>query len=96
MALSPTEVIHIANLADLALTPAEVTRLAGDLGAILAHVEQLNEVDTSDVPATAHLAVLAMPLRPDVVVEGLSQEEATAGASRVLDGGFAVPRFVDE
>ena len=96
MALSTTEVQHIAHLAALALSPAEVERLAGELTAILEHVDQLNEVDTRDVPATAHLAVLAMPLRPDCVVPGLSQEVATAGAARVVAGGFAVPRFVDE
>jgi aspartyl-tRNA(Asn)/glutamyl-tRNA(Gln) amidotransferase subunit C len=96
MALSTTEVQHIARLAALALSPAEVERLAGELTAILQHVDQLNEVDTRDVPATAHLAVLAMPLRPDAVVPGLAEETATAGAPRVVAGGFAVPRFVDE
>jgi aspartyl-tRNA(Asn)/glutamyl-tRNA(Gln) amidotransferase subunit C len=96
MALSTTEVQHIARLAALALSPAEVERLAGELTAILEHVDQLNEVDTRDVPATAHLAVLAMPLRADTVVPGLAEEAATAGAARVVAGGFAVPRFVDE
>jgi aspartyl-tRNA(Asn)/glutamyl-tRNA(Gln) amidotransferase subunit C len=96
MALSTTEVLHIAHLANLALSPAEVTQLTSELGAILAYVEELGDVDTSDVPATTHLAVLAMPLRADVVVPGLSEQEATSGAARVAGGGFAVPRFVDE
>lgn len=96
MALSTTEVQHIARLSALELSPAEVERLAGELTAILEHVDQLNEVDTRDVPATAHLAVLAMPLRPDAIVPGLTEEAATAGAARVVAGGFAVPRFVDE
>jgi aspartyl-tRNA(Asn)/glutamyl-tRNA(Gln) amidotransferase subunit C len=96
MSLTTTEVLHIAHLANLALSPDEVTQLTHDLGAILAHVEQLREVDTTDVPATAHLAVLRMPLRADEHVFGLSEAEATGGAARVVDGGFAVPRFVDE
>ena len=96
MALSTTEVLHIARLANLALTPAEVARLTSELGAILAYVEELKAVDTSDVPATTHVAVLAMPLRADVVVPGLSEGEATGEAARVVAGGFAVPRFVDE
>ncbi len=96
MALSTSEVSHIAQLASLALTPAEVNQLTNDLTSILAYVEQLADVDTSNVPATTHLAVLAMPLRADVVVPGLSEEEATAGGARVVAGGFAVPRFVDE
>lgn len=96
MALSTPEVQHIAQLASLALSPAEVTHLRDDLTAILAHIDQLNEVDTTDVPATAHLAVLAMPLRPDEPAAGLPEAAALSGAARVVDGAFAVPRFVDE
>jgi aspartyl-tRNA(Asn)/glutamyl-tRNA(Gln) amidotransferase subunit C len=96
MALSTTEVQHIAHLANLQLSPAEVTQLTSELTAILAYVDELSDVDTSTVPATTHIAVLAMPLRADVPVPGLTEEEATAGASRVVGGAFAVPRFVDE
>jgi aspartyl-tRNA(Asn)/glutamyl-tRNA(Gln) amidotransferase subunit C len=96
MALSTAEVLHIAHLANLTLSPAEVTRLTDELGAILAYVDELHEVDTSNVPATTHLAVLAMPLRPDSVVPGLSEQAATGEAARVVGGAFAVPRFVEQ
>jgi len=96
MALSTTEVLHIARLANLALTPSEVTQLTSELGSILAYVDELASVDTSDVPATTHVAVLAMPLRPDVHVPGLTEDEATGGAARVVGRAFAVPRFVEE
>jgi len=96
MALSSADVQHIALLADLALSPAEVSQLVHDLGAILAHVEQLNELDTTDVPPTAHLAVLQMPLRPDEPAPGLDQAAATEAAPRAISGAFAVPKFVDE
>lgn len=96
MALSTPEVLHIAQLANLALTPSEVARMTQDLGAILAYVDELADVDTTGVPPTTHLAVLSMPLRPDVPVQGLSDDEATAGAARVVGGAFAVPRFVEE
>ena len=96
MALSTTEVLHIARLANLALTPPEVTQLTHDLTAILAHIDELGSVDTSDVPPTTHVAVLAMPLRPDEHVPGLNEDEAVGGAARVVAGAFAVPRFVEE
>lgn len=96
MALTNAEVQHIAALADLAVSPDEVTQMVQDLGAILAHVEQLNEVDTSGVPPTAHVAVLAMPLGTDVPVPGLDQATALAGAPRSASGAFAVPKFVEE
>lgn len=96
MALSTPEVLHIARLANLALTPAEVTQLTRELTSILAYVDELAGVDTSDVPPTTHVEVLAMPLRADEPVPGLSQEEATGGAPHVVAGGFSVPRFVEE
>lgn len=96
MALTPADVQHIADLADLALTPAEVEQFTRDLGAVLEHVTQLQELDTSQIELTTHVGVLQMPLRPDTVRAGLSQEEALAEAPRVGPGAFAVPKFVDE
>jgi aspartyl-tRNA(Asn)/glutamyl-tRNA(Gln) amidotransferase subunit C len=96
MALSRAEVQHIADLADLALTPAEVEQFTRDLDAVLQHMAQLQELDTSEVELTTHLGVLQMPLRPDEVRPGLSQEAALAAAPRVGPGAFAVPKFVDE
>jgi aspartyl-tRNA(Asn)/glutamyl-tRNA(Gln) amidotransferase subunit C len=96
MALSRDEVLHIATLADLSLTPEEVEHMQQDLGAILAHMAQLEAVDTRDVPPTAHLAVTAMPLREDTVVPSLGQAGALAAAPQSNLGGFAVPRFVED
>jgi aspartyl-tRNA(Asn)/glutamyl-tRNA(Gln) amidotransferase subunit C len=96
MALTRAEVQHIADLADLALTPAEVDQLTRELDAVLQHVAQLQELDTSQIELTTHVGVLQMPLRADVVRPGLSQEAALAEAPRVGPGAFAVPKFVDE
>jgi aspartyl-tRNA(Asn)/glutamyl-tRNA(Gln) amidotransferase subunit C len=96
MALSREDVLHIAELADLALTPEEIERLTRDLGAVLEHVTQLAELDTSGVELTTHIGSLQMPLRPDQLRPSLSQEQALAGAPSVGPGAFAVPKFVDE
>jgi aspartyl-tRNA(Asn)/glutamyl-tRNA(Gln) amidotransferase subunit C len=96
MALSREDVLHIAELADLALTSEEIERFTRDLGAVLEHAAQLQELDTSAVELTTHIGVSQMPLRPDQVRPGLSQEAALAGAPRVGPGAFAVPKFVDE
>jgi|SRR4051812_8824626 aspartyl-tRNA(Asn)/glutamyl-tRNA(Gln) amidotransferase subunit C len=96
MALSQKDVLHIAELADLALEPEEVERLTRDLAAVLQHVAQLEELDTSGVELTLHIGSSQMPLRGDQLRPGLSQEAALAGAPRVGPGTFAVPKFVDE
>jgi aspartyl-tRNA(Asn)/glutamyl-tRNA(Gln) amidotransferase subunit C len=96
MALSHADVLHIAELADLALTPVEIHQLTRELGAVLEHVTQLEELDTSNVELTTHIGVVQMPLRSDIVKPGLDQQAALAGAPRVGPGAFAVPKFVDE
>ncbi|HKO90136.1 MAG TPA: Asp-tRNA(Asn)/Glu-tRNA(Gln) amidotransferase subunit GatC [Polyangiaceae bacterium] len=96
MALSRADVLHIAELADLALTDDEVTQLTRDLGAVLQHVAQLEELDTTQVPLTTHVGVAQMPLRADNVVAGLGQDAALGSAPRAYSGAFAVPKFMDE
>jgi aspartyl-tRNA(Asn)/glutamyl-tRNA(Gln) amidotransferase subunit C len=96
MALSREDVLHIAELADLALTPHEIDQLTRELGAVLQHVAQLEELDTSQVELTTHIGVAQMPLRADALQPGLEQQVALAEAPRVGPGAFAVPKFVDE
>jgi aspartyl-tRNA(Asn)/glutamyl-tRNA(Gln) amidotransferase subunit C len=88
-------VLHVARLAGLSLSDEEADRFAGELARIVAYVEQLDEVDTTDVPPTATVQLRPAALRPDEVGDCLSHEEALRGAPRVEDGGFAVPAFVD-
>ncbi len=96
MPITRDDVIHVARLARLELSEAEIERMVRDLGTILEHVAELSAVDTSGVAPTAYLAVEAAPLRADVVVPGVDRELALAEAPRHEGGGFAVPAFVDE
>lgn len=96
MSITRDDVLHIAKLARLRLEDDEVTSLQADLERILVYVEKLQELNTDGIPPTAHIAVDMAPVRPDTVVQGLSNEVAVAEAPRPRDGGFAVPAFVDE
>jgi aspartyl-tRNA(Asn)/glutamyl-tRNA(Gln) amidotransferase subunit C len=88
-------VLHVAKLASLSLSEAEVDRFAGELARIVAHVEQLDALDTRDVPPTAHVQVERIPLRRDEVTPGLSHEDALSQAPQVEADGFAVPAFLE-
>jgi aspartyl-tRNA(Asn)/glutamyl-tRNA(Gln) amidotransferase subunit C len=88
-------VLHVAKLASLSLSDSEVDRFAGELARIVSYVEQLEQVDTRDVPPTAHVQLARMPLRPDEVRPCLTREEALAAAPQVDADGFAVPTFVE-
>ena len=90
---------HVAQLAELTLAPDEEARLAGELGRIVALFAELDAIDTTDVPPTAHVAGIEPTVseegwREDVVRPGLAHDDALAGAPRVAHDGFAVPTFV--
>jgi aspartyl-tRNA(Asn)/glutamyl-tRNA(Gln) amidotransferase subunit C len=88
-------VLHVAKLASLSLSNEEVERFAHELARIVGYVEQLDAVDTRDVPPTAHVQLDRMPWREDVVRPCLSHGDALAAAPLVEHDGFAVPTFVE-
>jgi aspartyl-tRNA(Asn)/glutamyl-tRNA(Gln) amidotransferase subunit C len=88
-------VLHVAKLASLSLSEGEVDRFAAELGRIVAHVEQLEALDTRDVAPTAHVQVERVPLRQDEVTPGLSHDDALSQAPQVEADGFAVPAFLE-
>ena len=70
MPLDKASVAHIATLARIRLSEAELEPLADELSHILTWVEQLNEVDTSGVAPPASAAAASMPMRDDAVTDG--------------------------
>lgn len=69
MKLTREEVEHLGKLARLALTEEEKERYATELSAILEYVEQLQEVDTTDVEPTSQVTGLEDVYREDAVQE---------------------------
>lgn len=86
---------HVARLAALSLSDEEAEKLAGELAAIVRYVEQLDSLDTENVPPTAHMQLDRAELRKDELVPGLSHEDALAQAPKVEHDGFAVPAFME-
>jgi len=95
MKLTLEEVSRVAFLARLELGEAEKERLTHDLNAILEHFNQLQELDTEDVPPTSHTLTLSNIFREDRVIPGLATEEALAAAPDAREGFFIVPRIVE-
>jgi len=87
---------HVARLSSLSISEPEADKLALELAKIVQYVAQLEELDVSGVPPTAHVQIERMPLRADEPRPCLSREEALAGAPRVENDGFAVTSFVEE
>lgn len=88
------EIVHLGDLARIALTDEEITRLQGDLNVIAESINKVQEVATDDVEPTANPIPLEAYLRPDVPETPLTQEEATAGAPVSEAGMFVAPRIL--
>ncbi len=98
MNLTEDEVRYVADLANLRLSGEEVRRMSDDLGHILTHIEQLNELDTTDVEPMAQVLFNAdetATLRPDEVRKPLSNADAVANAPSSGAGYFKVPRVIE-
>jgi len=94
MPLSDDDVRHIAGLARLKLSEAEVTQFAGDLTVILDYINQLSRVDTSAIPAMGNALGGDTQGRPDSVCPSLPRDEALKNAPDT-DGIFIrVPKVI--
>lgn len=93
--ISRADVEHVARLARLALTEAEVERLTADLAAVLGHAADVAALDLDGVPPTAHPLPLRNVLRDDEVRPTLDRAEVLAAAPVAEDGRFRVPRILD-
>ena len=91
MAITREEVLHVARLASLELTEAEVERLTGELSAILEAVSKVSELDLADVPPTSHPLDLVNSWADDEPRASLPLEDVFANAPAREGDLFRVP-----
>lgn len=94
--LSRDDVAHLARLARVELTEAELDRMLDELSVILDAVAQVQQAPTDAVAPMSHPMPLVNVARPDVVAPGLTAEQALAAAPQAQQQRFAVPRILDE
>jgi aspartyl-tRNA(Asn)/glutamyl-tRNA(Gln) amidotransferase subunit C len=94
--ISRDEVAHLARLARLAVTDAELDTFAGQLDVILQSVASVGEVAVDDIPPTSHSVPLVNVFRADQIRPGLTRQPALAGAPAVEDDRFRVPRILED
>ena len=98
MKLTDEEVRYVADLANLRLSDEEVVRMSHDLGQILTHIEQLNELDTVNVEPMAQVLFDAdetATLREDIPRAPLGENLALANAPVSGNGYFKVPKVIE-
>lgn len=95
MKITRDDVLHVANLARLEMDAGAVETFAEQIGAILGYVKTLDEVDTAGVRPMSHAVALTNAFREDEPAGHLDNERALANAPEAEDGGFVVPRVVE-
>ena len=91
MAISREQVLHVAELARLALTDDEVERLGGQLNAILEAVGKVSELDLADVEPTSHPLAVVNVWADDDPRPSLPLADALTNAPEEEDDHFRVP-----
>jgi aspartyl-tRNA(Asn)/glutamyl-tRNA(Gln) amidotransferase subunit C len=98
MPINEDDVAKIAQLAHLEITEEELKAFTPQIAEIVTYVEQLNELDTTDVtPATGGFTLegtLTDSSREDVVRPSLGQRVALEEAPDPASGYFRVPKIL--
>jgi len=95
MSVDAATVRHIARLARIAVSDAEVEALAPELSNILGWVEQLGEVDVTGVEPMTAVIANKLRLRDDRVTDGGKRVDVLANAPNAEHGFFAVPKVIE-
>ncbi|KPB01666.1 Asp-tRNA(Asn)/Glu-tRNA(Gln) amidotransferase subunit GatC [Ahrensia marina] len=95
MSVDTATVKRVAKLARIAVTDDEAKNLEGELNTILGFVEQLNEVDVSNVEPMVSVVAVDMKKRVDEVTDGNKAADIVANAPASDENFFQVPKVVE-
>lgn len=90
------DVAHVAKLARLEVSEAELDVFTGQLAAVLEHADDVASLDTEGVPPTAHPLPLENVLRADEPRPSLDRDEVLSQAPSVEENRFRVPPVLGE
>ena len=96
MSLDRAQVRHIAALARIGISDAEIDAYARQLSGIIDQFQILNELDTVDVEPTAHAGEIRAAMRPDTPSESLPPADALSNAPHPQAPYFRVKAVLDE
>jgi aspartyl-tRNA(Asn)/glutamyl-tRNA(Gln) amidotransferase subunit C len=95
MKITVAEVEHVAKLARLELTEAEKATFTGQMDAILAYVDKLNELNTDGIIPTAHAVPMENAFRNDAAAPSIGIDKALGNAPDRVESFFRVPKVIE-
>jgi aspartyl-tRNA(Asn)/glutamyl-tRNA(Gln) amidotransferase subunit C len=95
MSLDKATVARIARLARIAMREDVLEPMASELSGILKWIEQLDQVDTADVPPMTSVVAHPLHWREDTISDGNRPGDVLANAPEDAEGYFVVPKVVE-
>jgi len=95
MKITRQQVENVAVLARLELSDAETEMFTGQMDAILAYVDKLNELDTTGIVPTSHAVPMENAFRADEVRPSMGVENALGNAPGRIEDFFRVPKVIE-
>jgi aspartyl-tRNA(Asn)/glutamyl-tRNA(Gln) amidotransferase subunit C len=95
MSVDSQTVRKIASLARIAMTDEQVEAMVPEFNNILGWIEQLGEVDTTDVAPMTAVIANELRLRADVVSDGNMRDAVLSNAPAAEHGFFGVPKVIE-
>lgn len=95
MKIDESDIIKVAKLARLDLSPEEKDEFSRQLNGIIEYVEKINELDTSKVEAADHIVELNNVFRKDVVKNSIDRTELEKIAPDFQEGYIVVPKIIE-
>lgn len=95
MSIDTDTAAHVARLARIRVEEKDLPALAEEFNAILGFIEQLEEVDVSDVDPMVSVTPMRLARRTDAVTDGDQPGKVLKNAPEAREGFFAVPKVVE-
>ncbi len=89
--ITAADVVKVAKLARLDITPENLERTTAQLAGMLEHFADIDALDLDDIQPMTQPYPLTNVFREDIVVIGLDRDEVLAAAPAAEDGRFRVP-----
>jgi len=96
MKIDNETVDKIAHLARLEFDDKSKQQMINDMNNMLAFVEKLNELDTSNVEPLIYMSDEVNVLREDEVISEITQQEALKNAPKKDSDYFKVPKVIEK
>jgi len=95
MKISEDEMIKIAKLAMLEISPDEKDDFLNQANRIVEYIDKINELDTSNVEPTVHIFELKNVFREDKVRQSIDSNELKKIVPDYKDGYIVVPKIIE-